>query len=146
MVKRDLNLVFIIRGNKREWIPRTRESFAIHNEAKLEPVIERNTPPINQPSVSSVPLYLNIRSCNVLWPLRSSYCRKQITPTTKREKERETDREKEREREREGDPFDRWILVKILFVVPGSLVTKRGESSLLPVAGEIISFRVIAEY
>ena len=136
MVKRDLNLVFIIRGNKREWIPRTRESFAIHNEAKLEPVIERNTPPINQPSVSSVPLYLNIRSCNVLWPLRSSYCRKQITPTTKREKERE----------RQRDPFDRWILVKILFVVPGSLVTKRGESSLLPVAGEIISFRVIAEY
>lgn len=136
MVKRDLNLVFIIRGNKREWIPRTRESFAIHNEAKLEPVIERNTPPINQPSVSSVPLYLNIRSCNVLWPLRSSYCRKQITPTTKREKERE----------RQRDPFDRWILVKILFVVPGSLVTKCGESSLLPVAGEIISFRVIAEY
>lgn len=37
-----------------------KRSFAIHNEAKLEPVIERNTPPINQPSVSSVPLYLNI--------------------------------------------------------------------------------------
>ena len=131
MVKRDLNLVFIIRGNKREWIPRTRESFAIHNEAKLEPVIERNTPPINQPSVSSVPLYLNIRSCNVLWPLRSSYCRKQITPTTKREKERETDREKERERDREIRSIDGSSL-KYYSLCPVLLLRNAGNRACYP--------------